>query len=386
MKGIDMLDIIENINPAHVNEAIAASNIKKTNWLRKFAAIAACIAVLLCAGAGVYKYHKDQKDYVAAVEFFKVTELSTDGLSRAQVRKIYKDIYSGEFSYEKTAEVIANSMSAEQMEGYESLKKENELLNTADMWQYKLYGDANISGKEPTKETESYISESSVKTYEDYKKYLQQDNESFNVRRYLNTPGRSKDLPLDRLMDTSKSLKYYAESVYSDQNYVGYGKLYFADIFDWGDNSIFVVIDYMVPGAFDNINDFVFMETKANVSLNSGKGVNWGGWNVVPYTYNKNMFTGTNIGFLTDTYSNGYVYVNFNDNVGALYKNGELMRIFFMYNSVIVTVSSPTSETTIPDLMDSVNGFVADLMDLNTMSLVTAKFDAAMKAEYGTAN
>jgi len=137
---------------------------------------------------------------------------------------------------------------------------------------------------------------------------------------------------------------------------------------------------------FDNINDFVFMETKANVSLNSGKGVNWGGWNVVPYTYNKNMFTGTNIGFLTDTYSNGYVYVNFNDNVGALYKNGELMRIFFMYNSVIVTVSSPTSETTIPDLMDSVNGFVADLMDLNTMSLVTAKFDAAMKAEYGTAN
>ena len=116
MKGIDMLDIIENINPAHVNEAIAASNIKKTNWLRKFTAIAACIAVLLCAGAGVYKYHKDQKDYVAAVEFFKVTELSTDGLSRAQVRKIYKDIYSGEFSYEKTAEIIANSMSAEQME------------------------------------------------------------------------------------------------------------------------------------------------------------------------------------------------------------------------------------------------------------------------------
>lgn len=388
MKGIDMLDIIENINPAHVNEAIAASKIKKTNWLRKFTAIAGCIAVLLCVGAGIYKYHKDQKDYVAAVEFFKVTELSTDGLSRVQIRKIYRDIKTGKFSYDKTADVIANSMSAEQMEGYESLKKENELLNTADMWQYKLYGDANISGKEPTKETESYISESSVKTYEDYKKYLQQDNESFNVRRYLNTPGRSKDLPLDRLMDTSKIFEYYEENhyPYSDKNYVGYGKVYFADIFNWGVNSVYVIVNYLAPDAFDNINDFVFLSTKSDVNFNSGKGVNWGGMNVIPYAYNKNMFTGTDISFLTDSYSDGYVYVNFNNNISALYKDGVLIRMFYLYKDITVTVYAPKDTLTIPDVKDSVNGFVADLMNLNTMSLVTAKFDAAMKAEYGTAN
>lgn len=387
MKGIDMLDIIENINPAHVNEAIAASNIKKTNWLRKFTAIAACIAVLLCAGAGVYGY-TDAKAYDLAVSFFSEYKLSMEGLTRSEIKNVYQDILTGSFTYEKTAEVIVNSMTEDQMNELGGL--ENSTPNeVAQLWNQMHFDDGlGILGTESTEEPEPFIRASAVKSYETFRKYVQQKEESVQLIRYIEPVGRTADIPLDRLMDTSRPLVYFDDRCYyALQNDICYGKLYFTDSFDWGVYSIAIGVDYMVPGVFDDINDRVFMRSNTAVDLNTGKGINWGGLNVVPYTYNKGMFTGTDISFLTDAYSNGYVYVNFNDTTSAMYSNGELIRLFFMYKDVTVTVYPPAdTDKTIPDVSDSINGFVADLMNLNTMSSVTAKFDAAMKAEYGTAN
>ena len=54
MKGIDMLEIISNVDPKHIKAAdeIYISNI--SHWSKRFSAIAACIAVLLVVGIGAW--------------------------------------------------------------------------------------------------------------------------------------------------------------------------------------------------------------------------------------------------------------------------------------------------------------------------------------------
>lgn len=54
MKGIDMLEIISNVDPKHIKAADAVNKVKKISLLRKVSAIAACLAFLISAGVGAY--------------------------------------------------------------------------------------------------------------------------------------------------------------------------------------------------------------------------------------------------------------------------------------------------------------------------------------------
>ena len=49
MRGREMLDTIENLNPAYIEAAAEKPKTKKTNWL-KWGAMAACLAVVVIAG------------------------------------------------------------------------------------------------------------------------------------------------------------------------------------------------------------------------------------------------------------------------------------------------------------------------------------------------
>ena len=65
MKGIDMLEIISNVDPKHIKAAdeIYISNI--SHWSKRFSAIAACIAVLLVVGIGAWATVKIKDKLVA---------------------------------------------------------------------------------------------------------------------------------------------------------------------------------------------------------------------------------------------------------------------------------------------------------------------------------
>lgn len=84
------------------------SDVTKKSW-RTVAAAAACIALLAGAGAATSAYAAEQKEYKAAVEFFEENELSTEGLSRREIKAVYRDITTNSFSYSKTADVIKNT-------------------------------------------------------------------------------------------------------------------------------------------------------------------------------------------------------------------------------------------------------------------------------------
>lgn len=87
----------------------------KLLWRPK-TAIAACLALVLCVGLGSYAYAAEVKEYNAAVQFFADYGLSTEGLTRGEIKAVYRDIITESFTYGKTTEVI---LSKTTVGGYE---------------------------------------------------------------------------------------------------------------------------------------------------------------------------------------------------------------------------------------------------------------------------
>ena len=76
---------------------------------RRVLAAAACIALLLSAGAGVYAYAAAKRDYKNALTFFYENNLSTEGLTKNEIKEVYRDFYSHSFTNDLTTAVLLNS-------------------------------------------------------------------------------------------------------------------------------------------------------------------------------------------------------------------------------------------------------------------------------------
>lgn len=73
------------------------------------ALLAACLSLLLIGSAAV-AVAAESGEYRAATAFFAENGLSAEGLSRAEVKAVYRDITAQRFSYEKTAEVLRRTV------------------------------------------------------------------------------------------------------------------------------------------------------------------------------------------------------------------------------------------------------------------------------------
>lgn len=81
---------------------------QKAPNFQKWGVLAACMALILSL-AGV-AFAAEAKEYNAAVEFFESNGLSVEGLSRSDVKAVYRDITTQHFTYDKTAEVIQQAV------------------------------------------------------------------------------------------------------------------------------------------------------------------------------------------------------------------------------------------------------------------------------------
>ena len=123
MRGNDFLDKMELIDPAYVEAAAVAPQVKKWNWLKKCGTVAACLVLLASSCLGIYACTAEVREYNEAMRFFQEHDLSTEGLTRSEIKKVYRDITTKSFSDPKTAEVILNSLSFDQIGGYEILQE-----------------------------------------------------------------------------------------------------------------------------------------------------------------------------------------------------------------------------------------------------------------------
>lgn len=96
--------------------------------------IALCLAlVLLAGGFSGFAIWTDAKEYREAVAFFEEYNLPLEGLSRSDIKAVYKDIILKTFSYEKTLEIL-NTFSLE-LYSIELGTKSKEELEA--LWNYR---------------------------------------------------------------------------------------------------------------------------------------------------------------------------------------------------------------------------------------------------------
>ena len=101
---------------------------------RALAACAAAIALMICVGLGGYAYAEEAKEYEAAVQFFDENGLSTEGLTRGQIKAVYRDITTQTFSYRETVEVI---LSSKLVGGYEIQQEALSREDLLNIWNYR---------------------------------------------------------------------------------------------------------------------------------------------------------------------------------------------------------------------------------------------------------
>lgn len=90
---------------------------KANGTFRRILAAAACAALLVGVGTGAYAYAA-RKEYKNALTFFYENDLSTKGLTKNEIKEVYRDFYSHSFSNDLTTEVLLNSR-PDVIRGYE---------------------------------------------------------------------------------------------------------------------------------------------------------------------------------------------------------------------------------------------------------------------------
>ncbi|MCR5610363.1 MAG: hypothetical protein K6F68_00815 [Clostridiales bacterium] len=94
--------------------------------------LAAAVVLVVSIGAGAFAY-AEAKEYKEAAAFFEENCLISDGLTRREVRAVYRDISSGRLELEKTGEVLERSLAvleqrAEEEREHGSSLKDAELI------------------------------------------------------------------------------------------------------------------------------------------------------------------------------------------------------------------------------------------------------------------
>ena len=77
----------------------------------------------------------EAKEYEEAIEFFEVNQLSSQGLTRRQIKLVYRDIITNTFSYSITGDVINNSLIV-RIPGYVVSSIDPKIQDTEYMWEY----------------------------------------------------------------------------------------------------------------------------------------------------------------------------------------------------------------------------------------------------------
>lgn len=110
--GIDdkyVLEAAEYPAEGAAEETAPGSAAVKRRRLKWLIPAAACLALLLAAGSAV-AIAAEAREYSEAVSFFELNGLSREGLSRSEVKEVYRDITTQRFENEKTKGVLRNAV------------------------------------------------------------------------------------------------------------------------------------------------------------------------------------------------------------------------------------------------------------------------------------
>ena len=156
MKKEEISEIIGNIDEKYVEEAstfapaadtvqssVKASAVKpKERKKHRIVWIAAaCILLTAVVSSTVFIMGAEAKEYNAALAFFEGNGLSTEGLSRSEIKAVYRDIETRSFSFGKTADVILRAVP-----GWEITQDEPTPGDLAAIWDRNVWNAVPKAG------------------------------------------------------------------------------------------------------------------------------------------------------------------------------------------------------------------------------------------------
>jgi len=139
MNKYELFRAFEDVDDAILERSEAPVVRRKAPVFRKWGALAACIALIVSL-AGV-AFAAEAEEYRAAVAFFEDNGLSTEGLSRSDVKAVYRDITTQHFTYGKTAQVLERSVPGLEIPQREPTPEELAVLWNRNLWQNAQPGD-----------------------------------------------------------------------------------------------------------------------------------------------------------------------------------------------------------------------------------------------------
>lgn len=104
MNKYDLFQAFDDVDDDILERSETPLARRKAPAFRKWGALVACMALIVSL-AGV-AFAAEAKEYSAAVKFFEDNGLPMEGLSRSDVKAVYRDITTQRFTYDKTAEVL----------------------------------------------------------------------------------------------------------------------------------------------------------------------------------------------------------------------------------------------------------------------------------------
>lgn len=135
---------LDRIQERALENAGIARPVKKQTRLRKTLLIAAAIVAVAAVLVGCYV--ADVTEYNRAIEFFELNSFSTEGLTRGEIKRVYRDITTESLSFDKSYEVIENNISADSVAGMDIRIMNNSYTNNALAERY-LSGNEQIPAR-----------------------------------------------------------------------------------------------------------------------------------------------------------------------------------------------------------------------------------------------
>ncbi|MBO7376543.1 MAG: hypothetical protein J6V01_05500, partial [Clostridia bacterium] len=99
---------------------------------------AACVALLVIAASVATAFAAEAAEYKKAVSFFEENRLSANGLSRSEIKAVYRDITTRSFTYEKTATVLRSYVPGWEIEQEEPTPEELAAIWDKNVWMKKI--------------------------------------------------------------------------------------------------------------------------------------------------------------------------------------------------------------------------------------------------------
>ncbi len=130
-------EILDGIDEKYIDEAAdyAGQDIKPAflNGI-KWRSLAACMVLIIAVSLTGIVFVTEAKEYKAAIAFFDENGLSADGLSRSDIKEVYRDISTQRFTYDKTADVIKNVVSGIEIQQDEPTPEELKTAWNRNVW------------------------------------------------------------------------------------------------------------------------------------------------------------------------------------------------------------------------------------------------------------